>query len=85
MKTKFQLGDTVSSHETYEVTSQCYVCGKELKETNVEVRIALTDNQTLVSVEELNNLSYGSDWSPLIGKSCLKRFPKESIIEEILV
>lgn len=81
----YKLGDTVSAHENYEVTEQCYVCGKDLKESNVEIRVALTENQTLVSANDLNYLDYGTDWSPRIGKTCVKKFPKESIIEEILV
>lgn len=83
MKTQFEIGQTIDAHESYESANQCFVCGKEIKESNIELKIAMTDNRTLISANEIESLNYGSDWSPKIGKTCVKKFPKESILEEI--
>jgi hypothetical protein len=85
MKTKFQLGDYIGMHKEVESSEQCFLCGKELKETNVELKVALTENLTLISADEVNSLSYGTDWSPRVGNECAKRFPKESLFEVVLI
>ena len=79
---RYELGQTIEAHKDYEASSQCYVCGKDLKESDKELRVALTNNQTLILAEDLNALDYGSDWSPRVGNSCVKRFPVGCVFEE---
>lgn len=85
MKTKFQLGQYIARNEEVESSDQCHLCGKELKETNVELRVALTENLQIISADEVNSLPYGTDWSPRVGNECAKRFPAESLFEVVLI
>jgi hypothetical protein len=82
-KMKYQMGQYVKPHEDFEASDQCYVCGKPLKEQNVEIKIALTENSTLSTHEQISTQWYKTDWSPRIGKTCVNKFPKESLFEEI--
>lgn len=78
-KAKFQIGKHVAAHQDYESGSDCFVCGKELKDAEVETRVALTENYTLSTLEEINNQWFGIDWSPRVGNECVKRFPAEAV------
>lgn len=81
MKKQYNLGDSVDVSNVG--SGECFVCGKTLKESNVELRIALTDNGTVVTPEDLDSTWYGTDWSFRVGNECVKKFPKVSVIEEI--
>jgi hypothetical protein len=85
MTTEFALGQYIGRHEEAESADQCFLCSKGLKETNVELRVALTENLTLISADEVHLLPYGTDWSPRVGNDCAKRFPKESLFETVLI
>lgn len=76
---KYEIGKTVKQHATYESADQCLVCGKELRETGVETKVALTENGTLTTFDEVQNLYYGTDYSARVGTDCMKKFPKESV------
>jgi hypothetical protein len=80
---KYEIGQYVKAHKDYESSDQCFVCGKLLKEENVEVKIALTENGTLSTFEHISSQWYKTDWSPRIGKTCLNKFPKGSLFEMI--
>ena len=78
-KAKFEIGKTVPMHQDYVGSGDCFVCGKELKDTDIEVRIALTENHTLSTLEQINNEWFKTDWSPRVGNECVKRFPVEAV------
>lgn len=78
-KTKFEIGQFIKIHEDRYTTDQCFICGKQLKDVEVETRIALTENFTLSTLEEINNQWFGTDWSPRVGNECVKRFPVEAV------
>jgi hypothetical protein len=78
-KEKFEVGKHVAVHQDYVGSDDCFVCGKELKESDVEVRVALTENHTLSTLDSIIVEWYSLDWSPRVGSDCLKRFPQESI------
>jgi len=80
--TKYQIGERVSIHENSVNGYQCFVCGKDISENQPRTIVALTINQEIVTVEDLNALDYFDDWSFPIGKSCVKKFPQESIFVE---
>jgi hypothetical protein len=76
---KYELGQYVKQHATYESADQCLVCGKALKETGAEIKIALTENGSLSTLDEIQSTWYTTDFSARVGNDCLKKFPKESI------
>ena len=78
-KAKFEIGQFVKVHEDWETTDQCFICGKPLKDTEVETRVALTENYTLSTLEEINSQWFKTDWSPRVGNECVKRFPAEAV------
>jgi hypothetical protein len=76
---KFEIGQFVKVHEDWEATDQCFICGKQLKDAEVETRVALTENYTLSTLDSIIGEWYSLDWSPRVGSDCLKRFPQQSI------
>ena len=56
-KTKFEIGQFVKIHQDYETTDQCFICAKQLKDAEVETRIALTENYTLSTLDAINALA----------------------------
>ena len=78
-KVKFEVGKAVPMHQDYVGSGDCFVCGKELKDVEVETRVALTENHTLSTLDEINAQWFGTDWSPRVGNECVKRFPVESV------
>jgi hypothetical protein len=80
--TKYQIGERVSIHENATSGYDCFFCGKPISEKQPRTIVALTINQEIVTVEDLNGLSYFNDWSFPIGSSCVKKFPTESIFVE---
>ena len=78
-KAKFEIGKPVPMHQDYVGSSDCFVCGKELKDVEVETRVALTENHTLSTLDSIIGEWYSLDWSPRVGTDCLKKFPQESI------
>ena len=78
-KAKFEIGQFVKVHEDWEATDQCFICGKQLKDAEVETRVALTENYTLSTLDSIIGEWYSLDWSPRVGSDCLKRFPQQSI------
>jgi hypothetical protein len=79
VKEKFAVGKPVPMHADYVGSDDCFVCGKELKQSDVEVRVAMTENQTLATLDSIIDKWYSLDWSPRVGSDCLKKFPQESI------
>lgn len=79
VKEKFAIGKNVPMHRDSVSSDSCFVCGKELKESDVEVRVALTENHSLATLDSIIGEWYSIDWSPRVGTDCLKKFPKESI------
>ena len=82
-KEKFEIGKHVAVHQDYVGSDDCFVCGKELKESDVEVRVALTENHTLSTFDQVVSEWYGTDWSPRVGNECVKRFPVESVFTTV--
>jgi hypothetical protein len=78
-KTKFEIGQFVKIHEDRYTTDECFICAKPLKDAEVETRIALTENFTLSTLEEIKKQWFGTDWSPRVGPECVKRFPVEAV------
>jgi hypothetical protein len=78
-KAKFEIGQFVKPHQDWDTNEQCFVCGKELKDVEVETRVALTENHTLLTLDEINAQWFGTDWSPRVGNECVKRFPAEAV------
>jgi hypothetical protein len=78
-KAKFEIGQFVKVHQDWEATDQCFICGKQLKDAEVETRVALTENYTLSTLEEINSQWFKTDWSPRVGNECVKRFPAEAV------
>jgi hypothetical protein len=76
---KYEIGKYVKQHSSYESADQCLVCGKGLKETDVEIKVALTENGTLSTLDEIQSTWYGIDFSARVGTDCIKKFAKESI------
>jgi hypothetical protein len=82
-KAKFEIGKAVPMHENRVSAYDCFVCGKELKDVEVETRVALTENHTLSTLDEINAQWFGTDWSPRVGNECVKRFPSESVFTTV--
>ncbi len=82
-KEKFEIGKHVPMHQNCVTSYECFVCGKELKDVEVETRVALTENYTLSTLDEINAQWFGTDWSPRVGKECVKRFPSESVFTTV--
>jgi hypothetical protein len=79
---KYEIGKTVKQHADYVTSDDCFVCGKELKATGLEIKIALTENQTLSTLDEISSTFYQTDYSPRVGTDCMKKFPKESLFTQ---
>jgi hypothetical protein len=82
-KEKFEIGNHVPMHPNCVTAYECFVCGKELKDVEVETRVALTENYTLSTLDEINAQWFGADWSPRVGNECVKRFPSESVFTTV--
>jgi len=78
-KAKFEIGEFVKVHQDWYTTDQCFICAKQLKDAEVETRVALTENYTLSTLDEINAQWFGTDWSPRVGNECVKRFPVQSV------
>ena len=76
-KTKFEIGQFVKPQSVF--SDECFICAKRLKDAEVETRVALTENFTLSTLEEIKKQWFGTDWSPRVGSECVKRFPIESV------
>ena len=79
---KYEIGKHVKPHSNYVTTDQCFVCGKQLKETGLEIKVALTENQTLSTFTDVQGEWYSLDWSPRVGTDCMKKFPLESLFSQ---
>jgi hypothetical protein len=78
----YEIGQTVKQHANYITSDDCFICGKELKESGTEIKIALTENNTLSTLQEIQNSWYGIDYSPRVGNDCVKKFPTDSVFTQ---
>lgn len=78
---KYQLGEGVELHPDY-YGYNCSMCGRDLSKKQLNRRLALSENLTIIKSSEVN-VSYqnGLEWSRPIGSECAKKFPSESIFE----
>ena len=79
---KYEIGKTVKQHQDYVTSDDCFVCGKELKATGLEIKVALTENQTLSTFTDVQGEWYSLDYSPRVGSECMKKFPLESLFSQ---
>jgi hypothetical protein len=78
----YEIGQTVKQHANYESSDACFICGKELKESATEIKIALTENHTLSTLQEIQNTWFTTDFSPRVGNDCVKKFPTDSVFTQ---
>ncbi len=76
---KYEIGKSVKQHANYESSDSCFICGKELKESATEIKIALTENYTLSTLQEIQSTWFTTDFSPRVGNDCVKKFPVEAV------
>jgi hypothetical protein len=78
-KTKFVVGQPIQPHQDWVGSGDCFLCGKALKDVEVETRFALTQDQTVSTLDAVNAQWFGTDYSPRVGSECVKRLPAESV------
>ena len=81
-KTKFEVGQPIQPHQDWVGSGDCFLCGKALKDVEVETRFAMTQDQTVSTLDAVNAQWFGTDYSPRVGSECVKRLPVESVLQQ---